>query len=75
MTEEQCVLDSMAESGSLPRSLVYYMKKRTFLIRLKAGNQLTYLLKILYACFLCLLLALIAVNLITLDSITTFVVC
>ncbi|KRY95602.1 hypothetical protein T4B_1328 [Trichinella pseudospiralis] len=50
MTEEQCVLDSMAESGSLPRSL-------------------------LYACFLCLLLALIAVNLITLDSITTFVVC
>ncbi|KRZ22594.1 hypothetical protein T4C_11320 [Trichinella pseudospiralis] len=44
--QEQCVLDSMAESGSLPRSLVYYMKKRTFLIRLKAGNQLTYLLKI-----------------------------
>ncbi|KRY46726.1 hypothetical protein T4A_3281 [Trichinella pseudospiralis] len=39
MTEEQCVLDSMAESGSIPRSLVYYMKKRTFLIRLKAGNH------------------------------------
>ncbi|KRY38276.1 hypothetical protein T4A_5324 [Trichinella pseudospiralis] len=42
----------MAESGSLPRSLVYYVKKRTFLIRLKAGNQLTYFCMLaFYVCY------------------------